>query len=102
MVVAEFDLVVRGRECVDGTGAKPRQADIAIREGSIALLEAVRGAGAEEIDARGMIVTPGFVDVQTHYDGQSAGRKGSSHHRATAYYRARLCDGRARRHGGRE
>jgi N-acyl-D-aspartate/D-glutamate deacylase len=68
--MADFDLVVRGGTIVDGTGGKPFEADVAVSGGRIAAIGKVSGAGREEIDARGKIVTPGFVDIHTHYDGQ--------------------------------
>jgi N-acyl-D-aspartate/D-glutamate deacylase len=64
------DLVIRGGTVVDGTGAKPFEADVAITNGRIAQVGKVSGKGAEEIDARGKLVIPGFVDVHTHYDAQ--------------------------------
>jgi N-acyl-D-aspartate/D-glutamate deacylase len=66
----EYDLVVRGGTIVDGSGADPFVGDVAIRDGSIAAVGKVAGHGREEIDAAGYLVTPGFVDVHTHYDGQ--------------------------------
>src|SRR5580658_3895960 len=66
-----FDLVIRGGEVFDGQGGSSVQADVAVKDGRIAQIGKVAGAGAEEIDARGKIVTPGFVDVHTHYDGQA-------------------------------
>ncbi|HEY2753448.1 N-acyl-D-amino-acid deacylase family protein [Phenylobacterium sp.] len=66
-----YDLVIRGGNIVDGTGAKPFAADVAIKDGVIAAVGKVAGSGAEEIDARGQLVTPGFVDIHTHYDGQA-------------------------------
>lgn len=66
----DFDLVVRGGLVVDGSGGEPFAADVAIRDGMIAAVGPVPGTGAEEIDARGLLVTPGFVDLHTHYDGQ--------------------------------
>ena len=69
--MAEYDLVIRGGTIVDGTGAQPVRGDLAVSGGTIAAMGEVQGEGAEEIDAKGRIVTPGFVDVHTHYDGQS-------------------------------
>ena len=68
--MAEHDLVIRGGFVVDGSGEPGREADIAIKNGRIAQVGNVPGAGAEEIDARGKLVAPGFVDIHTHYDGQ--------------------------------
>ena len=67
----EFDLVVRNGTVVDGTGAASWDADVAVKDGRIAAVGKVSGGGTEEIDARGRIVTPGFVDIHTHYDGQA-------------------------------
>jgi N-acyl-D-aspartate/D-glutamate deacylase len=69
-VAAEFDLVVRGGTVIDGTGDESRETDVAVRDGRIAAVGRIAGAGRKEIDARGMAVTPGFVDIHTHYDGQ--------------------------------
>lgn len=66
-----YDLVVRGGTLADGTGAATYEADVAIKNGRIAAVGEVRGRGAEEIDAKGLLVTPGFVDIHTHYDGQA-------------------------------
>jgi N-acyl-D-aspartate/D-glutamate deacylase len=66
-----YDLVIRGVRVIDGSGGAPYEADVAVAGGRIAMVGKVAGAGAEEIDARGMIVTPGFVDIHTHYDGQA-------------------------------
>lgn len=66
-----FDLVIRGGTIADGSGGALHEADIAISDGRIAAVGAVGGRGREEIDARGKLVTPGFVDVHTHYDGQA-------------------------------
>src|ERR1700712_2561168 len=66
-----FDVVIRGGEVVDGTGSAARRADIGIRDGLIAAIEpTIDAAGSTVVDASGCIVTPGFVDVHTHYDGQ--------------------------------
>ena len=64
------DLVIRGGTVVDGTGAPARTADVAISDGVITEVGRVDGKGKQEIDADGALVTPGFVDIHTHYDGQ--------------------------------
>ena len=64
-------LVIRNGTIVDGSGGTPFQADIAIEGGKITQVGVVTARGAEEIDAKGMIVTPGFVDIHTHYDAQA-------------------------------
>ena len=66
----EYDLVIRGGTIVDGMGGAPYVADVAIKGDVIAAVGQVQGHGSEEIDAAGKVVTPGFVDVHTHYDGQ--------------------------------
>ena len=68
--MAEVDLVIRGGNVADGTGAPIRQADIAIDDGKIVAVGTVTAKGREEQDATGLLVTPGFVDVHTHYDAQ--------------------------------
>jgi N-acyl-D-amino-acid deacylase len=68
--MSDHDLVIRGGLVIDGTGNEPFEADVAVSNGKIVAVGGVKGAGAHEIDARGRIVTPGFVDVHTHYDGQ--------------------------------
>jgi len=65
------DLVIRGGTVVDGSGAPPFEADIAIDGGRIVAVGPVAGRGREEIAANGLIVTPGFVDIHTHYDAQA-------------------------------
>ena len=64
------DLVIRGGTVVDGTGGPMKEADVAFSDGHIAEVGVVTAAGQEEIDARGRLVMPGFVDVHTHYDAQ--------------------------------
>ena len=66
-----FDLVIRGGTIVDGLGGEPYVGDIAIADGVIRAIGAVDGPGDREIDATGLHVTPGFVDLHTHYDGQA-------------------------------
>src|SRR5579863_2859978 len=66
----DHDLVIRGGTVFDGSGNERTEADVAISDGVITEVGRVRGSGVEEIDARGKMVTPGFVDVHTHYDGQ--------------------------------
>jgi N-acyl-D-aspartate/D-glutamate deacylase len=69
--MAQHDLVIRGGTVIDGTGAAARTADVAIAGGRIVEVGRVGGAGRREIDAAGALVTPGFVDIHTHYDGQA-------------------------------
>ena len=68
---AEHELVIRGGTVVDGTGSPPRAADVAIDGGRITSVGHVPGRGIEEVDASGLLVTPGWVDIHTHYDGQA-------------------------------
>lgn len=65
------DLVIRNGTVVDGLGGEPYRADVAVRDGVIVAVGAVAGSGTREIDATGLLVTPGFVDLHTHYDGQA-------------------------------
>ncbi|MEN9717719.1 MAG: hypothetical protein RIQ99_597 [Pseudomonadota bacterium] len=67
----QLDCVIRGGTLADGTGAPLRGADVGIAAGRIVAVGTVDDRGAEEIDARGLLVTPGFVDIHTHYDGQA-------------------------------
>jgi N-acyl-D-aspartate/D-glutamate deacylase len=70
-MAAEFDLVIRGGTVVDGTGHAPMEADVGINGKRIVTIGSIGKRGAEEIDAKGKLVTPGFVDIHTHYDGQA-------------------------------
>ncbi|MGZ4578122.1 MAG: N-acyl-D-amino-acid deacylase family protein [Mycobacterium sp.] len=67
-----YDLIIRNGTIVDGLGGEPYVGDVGVRGGVIAAVGHVNGDGADrEIDATGLLVTPGFVDLHTHYDGQS-------------------------------
>ncbi|MBX3505265.1 MAG: amidohydrolase family protein [Parvibaculum sp.] len=68
--MSEVDLVIRGGTVVDGSGGAPRIADVAVDKGVIVEVGKVTAKGREEIDAKGLLVTPGWVDIHTHYDGQ--------------------------------
>jgi len=65
------DLIIRRGTVVDGTGVPSRIADVAVDGANITAVGADLGSGHREIDAEGMLVTPGFVDIHTHYDGQA-------------------------------
>lgn len=65
-----FDLVIRRGLVVDGRGGEPFEADVGLAGGRIAAVGPRLGAGTSEIEAKGHLVTPGFVDLHTHYDGQ--------------------------------
>lgn len=68
---ATYGLIIRKATIFDGSGAEGFEGDVAVRDGLIVQVEKnIAASGREEIDARGQIVTPGFVDIHTHYDGQ--------------------------------
>ncbi len=68
-----YDLVIRGGTVVDGSGLPRYRADVAVAGGRIARIgRALRDRGREEIDARGSVVAPGFIDGHTHMDAQVA------------------------------
>src|SRR5215471_8967065 len=69
-MTANPDLVIRGGTIADGRGGDLYEADVAIKDGRISEVGKVAGKGKDEIDAKGKLVAPGFVDVHTHYDGQ--------------------------------
>lgn len=69
--MAEHDLIIRGGTVIDGTGAPATTADVAVRDGHIVDVGRVDGSTTREIDADGLLVTPGFVDIHAHYDGQA-------------------------------
>ena len=68
---ARHDLVIRNGCILDGSGGPPLEGDVAVDDGVIVAVGDVAGSGAQEIDAKGLHVTPGFVDIHTHYDGQA-------------------------------
>ena len=71
--MSDYDLIIRGGQIVDGSGSEPFEGDIAVRDGKIIeVAEQVLAIADQEVNASGKIVTPGFVDVHTHYDGQAA------------------------------
>ena len=81
-----FDLLIRGGSVVDGSGAPAFTADVAIQAGTVVEVGQVDGAAKRVIDADGALVTPGFVDIHTHYDGQATWSNRlspSSHHGVT-------------------
>jgi N-acyl-D-aspartate/D-glutamate deacylase len=69
--MAEYDLIVKGGTLVDGTGAEPRTADVAVRDGIVVDVGDVSGRATRTIDADGALVIPGIVDIHSHYDGQA-------------------------------
>ena len=66
-----LDSLFEGATVVDGTGAAPYSADVAVKDGRIVEIGSITSAAHERIDARGAWLTPGFVDIHTHYDGQA-------------------------------
>src|SRR4029453_1686542 len=65
------DLVIRGASIADGTGSPLREGDVAIDGNRMSCVGGDAGTGRREIDARGLLVAPGWVDIHTHYDGQA-------------------------------
>jgi N-acyl-D-amino-acid deacylase len=64
------DLVIRGATVVDGLGNAPRRADVAVKDGRIEAIGDIKGGGAKTVDAGGLTLSPGIIDVHTHYDAQ--------------------------------
>ena len=84
--MAQHDMVIRSGSGIDGTGQEAFTADVAIKDGLVVEVGKVSGVGRREVDADGALVTPGFVDIHTHYDGQatwSNRMSPSSHHGVT-------------------
>ena len=66
-----YDIIIRNGTIIDGTGEERFSADIAIKDGKISKIGEILDTCVREIDAKGKLVTPGWVDVHTHYDGQA-------------------------------
>jgi N-acyl-D-amino-acid deacylase len=67
----DYDLLIKNGLVVDGTGAEPRRTSIGIRDGIITAVGELTGEAGSTVDAEGLLVTPGFIDIHTHYDGQA-------------------------------
>lgn len=68
--MSDYDVIIRNGTLIDGTGSAPVSGDIAITDGKIAAMGEVAGKAAQEIDATGLTVAPGFIDIHTHFDPQ--------------------------------
>ncbi|MCA9300286.1 MAG: hypothetical protein KDA28_14545, partial [Phycisphaerales bacterium] len=66
-----YDVIIRGGTIVDGTGAPPVTGDLAVKDGRIVEMGQVDGSATRVVDADGALVTPGWVDVHTHDDGEA-------------------------------
>ena len=64
------DLIIRGATLVDGTGSEPLLADVAVHSGRVSAIGQVSGSAEKIIDAEGLVLAPGIVDLHTHYDAQ--------------------------------
>jgi len=65
-----LDLVIKGGSVIDGTGAPAKRADVGVRDGRIVEIGDINEKASTTLDAEGRVVTPGFVDLHTHYDPQ--------------------------------
>ena len=65
-----YDLIIRNAQVFDGLGHPAVRADVAIRQGVVAEIGAVKGRATQEIDAKGLSLMPGIVDLHTHFDAQ--------------------------------
>ena len=65
-----YDLVIRGGTVVDGLGHDPISTDVAVKDGRIAKIGAIPADAAEVVDAGGLALMPGIIDLHTHYDAQ--------------------------------
>lgn len=68
--MSQWDLLIRGGSVIDGTGTPARNIDVAVSGGRIAAIGNLQGSAAREVDARGKVVAPGFIDIHTHFDPQ--------------------------------
>jgi N-acyl-D-aspartate/D-glutamate deacylase len=66
-----LDLLIRGARIVDGTGAPAREGDVAVHDGRVVEVGAIGGPARRVVEAAGAVLTPGFIDIHTHYDGQA-------------------------------
>ena len=67
-----YDVIIKGGTVVDGTGTKPITADVAIKDGLIVEVGRITSSASKTINAEGLLVAPGWVDIHTHYDGQAS------------------------------
>src|SRR5688572_3246473 len=68
--IGQYDVIIRNGKIIDGTGNSWYYADVGIRDGKIAAIsKSIRAASARTIDAGGLVVAPGFIDVHTHIEG---------------------------------
>ena len=97
------DLVIKGGTIVDGVGTAKHTSDVAVADGVIVEVGKITSDARQTIDADGLLVTPGWVDIHTHYDGQvtwdpllTPSFWQGGHHRRNGQLRRRVCTCRAR------